>query len=161
MKKDGDRETMSDEQLIDRNAASETYKFLNALLDDYTACKTELARGGILKTYRMLLDRISEDHLKQIEKNAKLEKELIDIKTKVPKTKEEIANILNETGSHILEKSKEIELNEAKQIAPEKFFCIDTSSEADKEVIKTEEFETKKVRNLKKVANRKHWKKNT
>lgn len=60
-----------------------------------------------------------------------------------------------------LKKVKKIELNEAKQIAPEKFFCIDTSPEADKEVIKTEEFETKKARNLKKVANRKHWKKNT
>lgn len=94
---------MSDEQLMDRNIASETYKFLNALLDDYTACKTELARGGILKAYRMLLDRASGDHLKQIEKSAQLEKELADTKAKLPKTKEEITKILHEAGFHELE----------------------------------------------------------
>lgn len=56
------------EQMMDKNTATESYKFLNALLDDYNACKTELARGGILKVYRMLLDKTSEDHLKWIEK---------------------------------------------------------------------------------------------
>ena len=94
---------MSDEQLMDGNVASETYKFLNALLDDYTACKTELARGGILKAYRMLLDRASGDHLKQIEKTVRLEKELADTKAKLPKTKEEITKILHEAGFHELE----------------------------------------------------------
>ena len=91
------------EPLMDVNAASETYKFLNALLDDYTACKTELARGGILKAYRMLLERASGDHLKQIEKSRQLEKELADTKAKLPKTKEEISKILHEAGFHELE----------------------------------------------------------
>lgn len=91
------------EPLMDVNAASETYKFLNALLDDYTACKTELARGGILKAYRILLERASGDHLKQIEKTVQLEKELADTKAKLPKTKEEITKILHEAGFHELE----------------------------------------------------------
>lgn len=91
------------ELLMDVNAASETYKFLNALLDDYNACKTELARGGILKAYRMLLERASGDHLKQIEKIGQLEKELADTKAKLPKTKEEITKLLHEAGFHELE----------------------------------------------------------
>lgn len=94
---------MSNEQLMDENSARDTYKFLNALLDDYNACKTELARGGILKAYRMLLERVSTDHLKQIDRSSQLEKDLEAAKAKIPKTKEEITKLLNEAGFHELE----------------------------------------------------------
>lgn len=94
------------EQMMDKNTATESYKFLNALLDDYNACKTELARGGILKVYRMLLDKTSEDHLKWIEKAGQFEKELGETKAQLPKTKEEIANILKEVGLSDLEECR-------------------------------------------------------
>ena len=96
------------EPLMDANSAKETYKFLDALLDDYNACKTDLARSGILKAYRMLVSKVSEDHLKQIEEVSKSAKELADTKAKLPKTKEEIARILSEVGFHDLEEDKDV-----------------------------------------------------
>ena len=94
---------MSSEPMMDANTAKETYKFLNALLEDYNACKTDLARNGIFKAYKMLVSKVSEDHLKQIEETNKLAKELADTKAKLPKTKEEIAKLLHEVGFHELE----------------------------------------------------------
>lgn len=52
-----------DGRLMTRETTIETFKFLQALLDDYNSCKTELARSGILKAYRMLLDKVAEDCL--------------------------------------------------------------------------------------------------
>lgn len=104
------------EPLMDANSAKETYKFLNALLDDYNACKTDLARSGILKAYRMLVSKVSEDHLKQIEEADKLAKELADTKAKLPKSKEEIAKILNEFGFYELEEVRDVSCHNPKTV---------------------------------------------
>ena len=79
------------------------YGFLDALLDDYSSCKTELVRNGTMKAIKVLLEKIREDHLKQIDKTLALDKELADVKAKLPKTKEEIEKLLHEAGFHELE----------------------------------------------------------
>ena len=88
---------------VDPNGIDQSYKFLNALLDDYNACKTELARSGISKAFKMLLDQIGKDHAGLACKFNELKKELEATKAKLPKTKEEITKILHEAGFHELE----------------------------------------------------------
>lgn len=88
---------------VDPNGIDQSYKFLNALLDDYNACKTELARSGISKAFKMLLDQIGKDHASLACKFNELKKELEATKAKLPKTKEEITKILHEAGFHELE----------------------------------------------------------
>lgn len=147
------------EILMDANVASETYKFLNALLDDYTTCKTELARGGILKAYKMLLERASDDHLKQIEKIRQLEKELADTKAKLPKTKEEITKLLHEAGFHELEecedeadssfKTKTEDRDLGKQMTLEEVFGIDDSANEGEKNSKNTKKSLKKIKTSK------------
>lgn len=92
---------------VDPNGIDQSYKFLNALLDDYNACKTELARSGISKAFKMLLDQIGKDHAGLACKFIELKKELEATKAKLPKTKEEITKILHEVGLSDLEECED------------------------------------------------------
>jgi len=89
--------------LATMKSTKDQYGFLNALFDDYSLCKTELARNGIMKAIKVLLERINDEHIKLIEKTISLDKELAETKAKLPKTKEEIAKILHDAGFHELE----------------------------------------------------------
>lgn len=89
--------------LEDRKTVEETYKFLKALLEDYSSCKTTLARAGIIKSLEMLLNKIGEAHARTVDAKIALERELEAIKAKLPKSKEEIKKILHEAGFRELE----------------------------------------------------------
>lgn len=89
---------MTTEQMMNEAATRDTYKFLNALLDDYAACKTELARAGIFKAYKTMLERIGEEHLKWIKKAMQTDAELMQVKAQLPKSAEEISKILHAHG---------------------------------------------------------------
>ena len=88
---------------VDKNTIEQSHKFLNALLDDYNACKTELAKSGIFKAFRILHDQVAKEHADLAIKFNELKKELDDAKAKIPKTKEDITKILHEAGFHELE----------------------------------------------------------
>lgn len=97
--------TLNNKTLVleDRKTVEETYKFLNALLEDYSSCKTALARTGIMKSVEILLNKIGEAHARTIDAKIVLEQELEATKAKLPKSKEEITKILHEAGFHELE----------------------------------------------------------
>lgn len=92
-----------EEQVMNKESIEELYKLLNDILDDYSVCKTDLIKSGIIKTYRVLLEKVNKEHLKHIEKLSRLEIELAEAKAKIPKTKEEISKLLNEAGFRELE----------------------------------------------------------
>lgn len=97
--------TLNDKTLVleDRKTVEETYKFLKALLEDYSYCKTALARAGIIKSLEMLLNKIGEAHARTVDAKISLEQELEATKAKLPKSKEEIKKILHEAGFRELE----------------------------------------------------------
>lgn len=97
--------TLNDKTLVleDRKTVEETYKFLKALLEDYSSCKTALARAGIIKSLEMLLNKIGEAHARTVDAKIVLEQELEATKAKLPKSKEEIKKILHEAGFRELE----------------------------------------------------------
>ena len=92
---------------VDKNTIEQSHKFLQALLDDYNACKTELARSGIFKAFKILLEQIAKEHIDLATKFNELKKELEVTKAKLPKTKEEITKILHEVGLSDLEECED------------------------------------------------------
>ena len=89
--------------LKDRKSIREMYEFVKALIDDHNACKTELARSGLMKSIQILIDKLEDAHARMAEDKISLEKQLEEAKKKIPKTKEEITKLLNEAGFHELE----------------------------------------------------------
>ena len=69
---------------VDKDTIEQSHKFLQALLDDYNACKTELARSGIYKAFKILLEQVAKEHVDLATKFNELKKELDGLKAKIP-----------------------------------------------------------------------------
>lgn len=123
--------------LMDETEARDTYKFLNALLDDYAACKTELARAGIFKVFKTMLERIGEDHLKWIKKAVQIDTELARLKAAWPKSINQLAKILRDHGFKDLKECDNCSCGVAPDISEKQYaelyhYLYDVMTEADK-----------------------------
>lgn len=101
-------ERPADLVMNDLETINETYQFLRAILDDYSACKTELARTGLKRSLEIMIEKIREAHSRLLTSNMALAKDLEDAKKKIPNTEKELDTVVEnpEEEKHILEEFK-------------------------------------------------------